>query len=287
MCNVASRVAYAVIIPLALALGGCGQSRQVSPAESLLTQAREASAQGRWDEASALLDSIVVAYPDEIDLCRQAIALRPSVTEGLTIKKLSLADSLAVTFEAAYDSIRRLMVKVDDPQLVEGYWVAAKGRDPRLLSGDGIEARVSLDGELYMVSSLNPSSLGHDSFTLIAADGAKASTAKVPYDGELNYRLNSGEVVTYLGSGCADVAAFATTNASKPLTVVFNGRGSSRKLPISADKAEGLATACRFAETILQLRHWSLERERLNQRLAIARDQRARLNDSVGGQAAR
>lgn len=257
-------------------LSSCGEKESTKNAKILLTEARSAITAKEYERAIDLIDSVSKAYPEEIGIRKEAMRLRPDATEGVTMVSLSRADSLATTLQSRYDSISRLMVKVDNPEFVEGYWVASQGRNPSPMSTDLIEGRVTGNGEFYMVSSLNPSSLHHHSFSITGKNGEKASTAVVPYDGEMNYRINGGEVVTYMAESCKEIGAFAVNHRAEPLTVTFHGEGDKR-IKLSAAQTSGLATAWEFAQTLAEFRHWSIERERLNRKLAIARDQKARL----------
>lgn len=275
MFNAASKSLIAIAAATAL-LSSCGEKESAHSAKTLLSEAKTFIAAGQYDKAITLIDSISNAYPNEIDMRREAMKLRPEATEGLTMAQLSHADSLTATLQSRYDSIARLMVKIDSPELVEGYWVAAQGRNPQPMSTDIIEGRITDNGEFYMVSSLNPSSLRHNSFSLTSGDGDNVSTATVPYDGEMNYRINGGEVVTYMSDNCKEIGPFAAAHRQKPVTVTFHGEGN-KKIRLTPAQISGLATAWEFSQTLTEFRHWSIERERLNRQLSISRNQKARL----------
>lgn len=282
MYNAANKPSSIILaVALSLSLISCGESESTQNAKKLLSEARTAISDGRYETALTLIDSISTAFPEDVDTRREAMALRPSVTEGLTISKLSQADSITTTLQTRYDSLARLMVKVVNPELVEGYWVAAQGRSKEPLSSDGIESRVTDNGEFYMISSLNPSSLRHHSFTITDKNGQSAATTTVAYDGELNYRVNGGEVVTYMAEACKEIGPFVLNHPNEALTVTFNGEGGYKKIKLTATQTAGLSTAWEFAEIMREFRHWSIERERLNRQLAIARDQKARLTPTT------
>ena len=58
----------------------------------LLTEAQTALTAKEYDRAVALIDSVSMAYPEEIDIRKEAMRLRPDATEGLTMAKLSQPD---------------------------------------------------------------------------------------------------------------------------------------------------------------------------------------------------
>lgn len=279
MCSAATKNFIAMAIATVV-LSSCGEKESTRNAKMLLAEVQTAFSAKEYDKAIALIDSVSKAYPEETSIRREAMKLRPGATEGLTISRLSHADSLTATLQSRHDSIARLMVKVDNPEFVEGYWVASQGRNQTPMSADVIEGRVTGNGEFYMISSLNPSSLHHHSFSLTSNNGESVSTAVVPYDGEMNYRINGGEVVTYMADGCKEIGPFAVSHRREPLAVTFHGDGN-KKVRLTPAQASGLATAWEFAQTLAEFRHWSIERERLNRQLAIARDQKARLATDI------
>lgn len=264
-----------IIGALALVATACGKPQSTREAEALYAQADSAYAQGAFETALALLDSIDHAYPGEIATRNDGLRLRPKVQEELSKVEFSRMDSLVASLQVRYDSIVSLMTKVSTPDFAEGYWVATEGRNPRLVSGDGIEGRVTETGEFYMVSSLCPSNVHHQWFTL-STGSADASTQVVPYDGELNYRVNGGEVVTYMTAACSAVGQFASEHRDETLTVTYRGE-RTKKQTLTSAQAHGLATAWDFAQTLSAFRRASIERERLNRQLAITRDQQARI----------
>lgn len=140
----------------------------------------------------------------------------------------------------------------------------------------GIEARVSEIGQFYIVSSANPS-LKH---TAISVNGpaASATTPAVPYDGESNYRIDGGEVITFSPEqsdtiGAAVVRNLAA-NSSAPLTLQFTG-GKNKSLKLSAAQAQGIANAYNYSAALIRARDNEVQHKRLEKTIEIARRQAA------------
>ena len=157
--------------------------------------------------------------------------------------------------------------------MLEGYWVASEGYNPSFMSTTAIQGRVSEIGEFYIVSSAKPS-IGHTSISL--SDGsASVSTPEVPYDGESNYRIDGGEIITFSPAQSDTIGQFALANTGKPLTLTFRGK-SSRQVKLPAVQTSALADAYAYARAISRARQLAVERQRLEATLQVARNQMAR-----------
>ena len=268
---------------LAAMLPACSGKPQVDPqAQSLYDQADGAYAAADYSRAILLLDSLQKGYPAEIALQKEGMALRPKVLEKATLLQISTNDSLMALDKIEADRLKPSLKWVKTPRMLEGYWVAAKGYDPSFMSKTAIQGRVSEIGEFYIVSSANPA-VGHTSISL--SDGAvTVSTPAVPYDGESNYRIDGGEIITFSPAQSDTIGNLAFNSAGKPLTLLFNGK-SSRKVKLSKDQAAALADTYAYARAVSRARKLAVERQRLEATLQVARDQIARTTPETGGAA--
>ena len=257
----------------ALLPSGSGGSQVNPQAQALFDQAGDAYAAGDYTKAVAMLDSLRKTYPAEISLQREGMALRPKVIEKATLLQISTNDSLMALDKVEADRLKPLLKWVKTPRMLEGYWVAAKGYNPSFMSTTAIQGRVSEIGEFYIVSSANPS-VGHTAITI--SDGnSSVSTPDVPYDGESNYRIDGGEIITFSPAQSDTIGQFALANATRPLTITLKGK-SSRKLKLTGDQAAALADTYAYSRAVSRARQLSVERQRLEATLQVARDQIAR-----------
>lgn len=261
-----------------IAAASCG-SRSADADAAPVSLLEQAEACVNTDPATsiALLDSLSKTYRTETALVKQAMALRLRAIEQLTLREIAAADSLLEANKHEIETLRGSLRWVKEPRMVDGYYIASTAYDPDFMNTTGIEARVTDIGRFYVVSSANPGN-GHTSVTI--TDGsASATTGEVPYDGESNYRIGGGEVVTYSPEKSDTLGAFAA-QASGPLTLRFNGRGkSSRKL--SARDVEAIAVAYRYSKAVESARNADIEQQRLRKQLEIARSQQQRLADKA------
>ena len=257
-----------------MSAASCGKKVNAE-AEGLLNQARAAFESADYDGARLLLDSLQKGYPAEIELQRSGMALRPKVIEQLTIREIQQVDSAIAAEKAEADRLKSELRWVKTPGMIEGYWTYGKTSRPDFMNTTGIEPRVSEIGEFYIVSSVNPSGgLKHTSVA-VSGNGGRAAATPVPYDGESNYRIDGGEIITFSPQASDTVGSFAFNNQGAPLTLHFTGtRERSQKL--SAAQAAAIAAAYRYSKITIDARERTVNRQRLEKQLAIARDQIAR-----------
>lgn len=257
---------------LSLMVASCGGNSDTEKATALLQEAQTAYETRNFSRAITLTDSIKNAYPREIDVRREALHLSTKATEGLTIQKLQQADSLAAVLAVRGDSLQRLMKFVSNP--IEGYYVGATTDPTKFFGTTGLQARVSPNGDFYLMSSLKGKSVKSTSVE-VSADGEKAATATVAHDGERNDRSMGAEVITFMGVECDSVGHFIADHLNQPLTLTFVGT-STYSTPLSENSAREIALLYDYATTLRRFKLASLEKERLERTVEIARNQAAR-----------
>lgn len=257
-----------------LILSACSGGNKTNPeAQALFDGASQAYEVADYSRATLLLDSLQKGYPEEISLQKEGIALRPKVIEKATLLKISTNDSLMTLDKVNAEQLKTKLKWIKTPKMLEGYWVASQGYNPTFMSTTAIQGRVSEIGEFYIVSSAKPS-INHTSISL--SDGTtSASTPEVPYDGEINYRIDGGEIITFSPAQSDTIGQFALANQGKPLTLTFKGK-SQRKIKLTQAQANALADTYAYARAISRARELAVERQRLEATLQVARDQIAR-----------
>lgn len=250
----------------------CAGNGDTQKATALLEQAQQACDSKNYEKAIALTDSIKNTYPKEIDVRREALHLSTKATEGLTIQRLQQADSLSVVLAVRGDSLQRLMKFVKNP--IEGYYVAATTEPSKFFGTNGLQARVSPDGDFYLMSSLKAKSIKSTSVE-VSAGAEKAATSTVAHDGERNDRSMGAEVITFMGVECDSLGKFVSTHAGKPMTLTFIG-ASTYSMPLPEKQANEIALLYDYATTLRRFKVATLEKERLSRAVEIARNQAAR-----------
>lgn len=278
MLNEVNKIVLPACVAATMFTTACGPSAEEKAARSLYDQAEAHMKSGSYVIAVQLLDSIEHNYKDQVDVRRDVMHLRPTIIEEATLIEISKNDSLQAEMHKAYEEILPSMKKISKEELVEPYWIAIDGNSSDFLNTTGIQARVSADGEFYMISEvIGAGNLHHSSFTLKTSSGESVTSGEVPYDGELNYRLSGSETVTYDAARCDSVGLFAEQHSTMPMTLIFNGEnGKTKSVNLTAKQVGGIAAAYRMGYALTQGHRLALQRNMLEKKLAIARDQKAR-----------
>ncbi len=175
-------------VAMAMLLFSCGgKNTDTERAEAIVNQADSAITAGDYDLAVTLLDTLKSRYPREIKVQRGAMNLRPKAIEGQTIRQIEITDSMLAASSHRRDSMMNYFSFVNNPELVEGYYVIKEYANSSLFNRTGVEARITPEGEFYIISSLNAKPVKHTSLSLKNQAG-EVSTATVDYDGDRNYR---------------------------------------------------------------------------------------------------
>lgn len=257
---------------LLAAATSCSGSGDTEKATALLDEAQTAYEAHDYSKAIELIDTLKSRYPREIDVRREALHLATRATEGLHLLRLQEADSLTAVLGALGDSLQRQMKFVKNP--IEGYYVAASANPANFIGTNGLQGRVSPDGNFYLISSLKAKSVKSTSVT-VSTGGREATTSIVNHDGERNDRSMGAEVITFMGVECDSVGKFISENAGRDMRLTFNG-ATSYSMALPAAQAREIALAYDYAATIRRFKVASLEKERLTRAVDIARSQASR-----------
>ena len=253
-----------------LALASCGNSSREAAA-NLYGQAEGAYDAGNYQLSLDLIDSIKNAYPEEIEIRREALHLSRKALEGLNLRLLEKADSSMVVLQARGDSLKTLLTWVNNP--VEGYYVAQGVNPSSATSTTGLQARLSPDGMFYLISCLKGKSVKSTSVSVICGDHS-VTTPAVAHDGERNDRSMGAEIITFIGNECDEIGSFILDNLGSPMTLSFNGT-TTYSVPLTGKQAAEIATVYDAARTLREFKVAALEKERLSRTVDIARSQAA------------
>lgn len=263
----------------------CGGKQENPQARELLDNANAAFEQQDYALATTLLDSLQKTFPSELGIQRESMALRPKVIEQTAVLQLQQLDSLDAADTSTLTALKPALKWVKTPGMIEGYWIDAKAYNPNFMNTTGIEARVNEIGQFYIVSSVNPAgNLKHTSVTL-KIGSESVTTQTVPYDGESNYRLGGGEVITFSPEQ-SDTIGFTAmqamnANPSATGTLIFNGAKNTKSIRLNAAQTAAIANAYRYSSAVIRARDNQVQRQKLNRTIEIARQQAAKTSASA------
>ena len=248
-------------------------SPEAESAAELFNQVSQAIDDGNGSLALSLLDSIDRNFSVSSDIKRKSIELRPRAI-GLDAKaQLELVNDSIETMTAQLDSIAALMKHVDIAG-TDGYYIEKKKSSENALSTTCVTPRVDDLGCFYLVSSVvGAGNLHHSSITFTVEDKT-ASTDTIPYDGEINYRIDGSEMINFMPKRVERVAQLLSdASPSTKVTIRFNGEnGRSKSIVMNTND---FSVPLAYSTLINHLRRLTLEQERLNQKINLA-DSKAR-----------
>lgn len=267
-----------LIIPGLLCACSGGQKAPDAGAAELLARSKTELESGNPELALQLIDSLYHAYPSENELLKEGLVVRPQAMIVLSEQGIVKCDSAIAAAKAEIELVRSRMRWVKEKGMVEGYWIDRNSYNAGFFNTTGIQARVSDIGQFYIVSSVNPGS-GHTSVTVKGPDGS-ASTPAVAYDGESNYRIGGGEVITFSPEQSDTIGKYVAGHAGKAMSLSFNGKGR-KSISLSSAQTEGIANAYRLAAAMASGRDNDVERQRLERQRQLALVQIQRLDSAA------
>lgn len=267
---------FIILSCISLGMAACNGAKD-NQANQLLGEAESFINNNEYSKALEILDTLDARYPDNVQCKRKSMHLRPLAKEGMTIKEIQTNDSLLAYYRHVKDSLTDRFTFVDNPQLVEGYYVIKEYANSTLFNRNGVEARITPEGEFYMISSLVSQPVKHTSVALTNSNG-EVSTATVDYDGERNYRYGNTEMITFTGIECDTLGAFLTANPGVKTNIVFKGTKNA-SFPLSANDRKSIELSYIMAKALSQEKFLTRKHEYLDRQLILARDQAARTSE--------
>lgn len=258
MCNATTKLLIAAAI--AATLGSCSGSKP-NPARELFMQAESRLDAGDTKQVYALLDSIKAQYPDSIKLLREGMTLRRRAMLADVHEQMKLTDDSIAACMDAVNALRPKLKEINDPRLLEPYFVAKEGYNPDFMSGTGVQPRVDELGQFYLISSLN-AAYKHTGISL-STGSESASAGPVPFDGEMNYRINGSEIITFSPDQSTAIGEFAAAHPGTAMTLTFTG-GKKHSVKLTAKQVDAIALCYEYGHAMMQGRHLTYQREKLN-----------------------
>ncbi|MCM1453971.1 MAG: hypothetical protein NC193_05510, partial [bacterium] len=234
--------------------------------EALLARVEADLAAGRYPQAWLTADTITAEYPGAVEVRHKLLALLPRIKEGLLVAELTRADSLCAANELRADSLSQYFRKVDND--IEPYYAARTERP-----GQGITARLSPDGMLYIISTLRTPRIGHTAVGVATPGDTATVTPQVAADGERNAIIDGAETVHFVGLEAEALGRRIATDP-RPMTLTFSAPGGkTHSQPLDEGQRQVVKRAWEYASTIRQGRVLHLRRKSADHQLAIARNQ--------------
>lgn len=266
---------------MAVALLGAGAASCLGGAKkdasALYSQSEAEIAAGNYSAAIEILDTLNARYPDQLAIRRNALGLRARAMEGLALDSISLADAELAAATLAEDSLKgRFRHVAPGAAGMDGFWLP-EGVSDRAMASTGIQARVTDDGYLYIVASLNGRRIRLHAIEL--KDGAE-SVRSASISAARLVTVGSSETASFNQEEVADFGPWlkAHPRANK---IVFVGASKTAQANLTAAMRDEILLCSDYAAAVQAHRLASIRREKYERMLQAARDQIANYSQTA------
>lgn len=267
MCKGVSKLMTAAALSLVMA--ACGGEREA--AEQLKAQAETEVKNGDYDKAMSLLDTLDTKYAKEVEVRRSAMKYRAMAVEGLTIRRIAAVDDTLALLTSETGQLQELFDYVPNPgKNLGGNLIAKK----IVKSKQAIMPRINDEGYFVLAVKINRP-IGFESLRLESNDSEATSKPIAPS------RLVSVENSEMTVLQQEDVAQMMDWLASHPEAACYSLVGTKKTIneKMPAELREAMVETWHFAMEKQAYRQTLIEREKLERRLQLCRDQLANVID--------
>lgn len=268
MYSAASKLVVAAIV--ALFSVSCGDGDH-DAAIQLSDEAEKEVEAGNFETAVSLLDTLDTRYASEVEVRRSAMKFRAMAVEGLTIRRITVVDDTLARLKGELDSLGVLFEYVTNPgkNLGGNYVAKSIPRDAYVLP------RVNDEGYFTLSVTVKGQKIGFES--LVFVDGeSTASTRKIASARLVNVENSEMTVLQQ-----EDVASAVEWLTDHPTAMTLQLVGSKKTISdrFADNLRQAIVETWRYAMTKQAYRQTLIEREKLERKLQLCRDQLANVID--------
>lgn len=269
MYNAASKLT--AIIIAAACISSCGDSNK-DAAMQLSTAAENEVKSGNYQAAVTLLDTLDTRYASQTEIRRSAMKFRAMAVEGLTLKRISAVDDTLACLKSTLDNYESRFDYVKNPGKGLGGNLIAKSI---VKDNCDIIPRINDDGYFMLSVRIPGRSIGFSAVRFI--DG-NASVSTLPVDPSRLVKVESSEMTVLQQEDVADAMSWLTTH---PATASYQLVGSKNTInqKLSERMCQAIIETWAYAADKQAYRLALIEREKLERKLKLCRDQLANVID--------
>lgn len=275
MCSAANdffKLPVVLAAALAMALSGCSGGDH-DQARCMLDDAKNMIDANVPDSALTLLDSIDKKFPAEIEIRRQAMAMRANAMTLSLEKKIFETDSIISVYQNEVD---RLLPMFEHASVegANGYYYMKGAYGPGISKSSGVQARISdIDFSYYIVAANSDDKIGISQITLFSPTGSICSAEIPASDSRRGDTDKYGtDFATFSTSEADTLGAWAFDNGNIITSVTVSGSLGSRDFVMSGPKAEQFGNVWRLGVAGAKLSAARHLKEKLERQVIISRD---------------
>ncbi len=255
----------------AIAITSCGNNNK-DEAIQLSTAAENEVKAGNYQAAVTLLDTLDTRYATETEVRRSAMKFRAMAVEGLTLKRISAVDDTLAQLTNKLDAWEKSFDYVANPGKNLGGNFIAKS-----IVKDKCDILPRINDEGYFTLSVKVAgrSIGFKSVCFV--DG-NASSSTTPIDPSRLVKVENTEMTVLQQEDVKDAIKWL---AEHPSTVTYElvGAKTTVKQKLSSKLYSAIIDTWAFANDKQAYRLALIEREKLERKLQLCRDQLANVID--------
>lgn len=268
MFNVVNK--FSLVVFIAIMLCSCGNKHREEAAE-LCTAAENEVKSGNYEQAIVILDTLDVRYASEVELRRSAMKYRAMAVEGLTIRRIAIVDDTLALLKSQMDELETKFEYVENPGKGLGGNFVAK----TLVKGNyDILPRINDEG-YFTISVKIGRPIGFKYITFISDNGS-FSTQNI--DVQRLVSVENSEMTVLQQEDVAKAMEWLC-NQSDIKSYELVGAKTSIKQAMKAPMLQALKETWHFAQTKQYYRLSLIEREKLERKLQLCRNQLANVID--------
>lgn len=261
------------MIAMALvALASCsGDDPDKKAAQELLDEITLDMEAGRAEHALELMDTLNTKYGSQIELRKQAMAMRPAAIEAVTIGRIQSADSIIAVSTLEIEALKDLFEHVPGDDL-EGYYIVKDAKGNFLGAPAAVEPRVNDDNMMFYIVAQTRTRNGHISQVVLNTATEQCESEAIPAGSARVVDLEGSEMATFLPEEVDALGAWAAEHADQIKGAMIYTASGHKAVALTPAQARAFGTAWKYANAKQRNRQARILREKLDRQLQMARD---------------
>ncbi len=249
----------------------CGDSQR-DEAVRLSQEAENEVKAGRYEEAVALLDTLDNKYASQVEVRRSAMKFRAMAVEGITLHRITAVDDTLAHLKASIEESEKQFEYVPNPGKGLGGNYVSKAL---LKSTSPILPRINDEDYFTLSVKILGKNIGFECVSFV--DGQESVSTR-PIDASRLVSVEGHEMTVLQQEDVADAIEWLAVHPSASAYRLV-GSKSTVDQKMSADFLDAIVQTWAFARDKQAYRLALIEREKLERRLQLCRDQLANVID--------
>ena len=256
-----------------LATASCGSDKEHKAAAALSAKADSLMKAGNFEAAIELYDSLNHAYPKEIDLRKASDAKRARAIEGLAQSQAPLLDRVIDSLNSVIAGLYPDFNREQSSSALNAYAVHKSLAGQKTVGTAALQPRINIEGNdlsdtPWSIAVFAPSNLGLSSVNVTTASGQSFTLDAFSNDGQV------GSIVTPVAE---PLGKYLSEHPDDPATAfTLNGKKGKAQGKLTPAFSTATAASYNYALAKQQLRSTLINREKIERRIVIAREQAAK-----------